>query len=161
MCNVAVIIVLSKMSLVLICIFFHQMLPSLCGDAPQGMVTVTNKNSHDLPCLLSTNCHRSFVLIVSCGVPGIFTSILIWSSKQFFLLLNDILKLFIGCHNIDVIMSAMTSQITSLTVVYSTVYSDADQRKIKSPRHWPLWGEFTGTGEFPAQMASYAENVSI
>ena len=24
-----------------------------------------------------------------------------------------------------------------------------------------LWGEFTGTGEFPAQRASYAENVSI
>ena len=32
---------------------------------------------------------------------------------------------------------------------------------IKAPRHWPLCGEFTGTDEFPAQMASYAENVSI
>ena len=32
---------------------------------------------------------------------------------------------------------------------------------IKAPRHWPLCGEFTGTGEFPAQRASYAENVSI
>ena len=32
---------------------------------------------------------------------------------------------------------------------------------IKAPRHWPLCGEFTGTGEFPAQMASNAENVSI
>ena len=31
----------------------------------------------------------------------------------------------------------------------------------KAPRHWPLCGEFTGTGEFPAQMASYAEKVSI
>ena len=30
---------------------------------------------------------------------------------------------------------------------------------IKAPRHWPLCGEFTG--EFPARMASYAENVSI
>ena len=27
--------------------------------------------------------------------------------------------------------------------------------------HRPLCGEFTGTGEFPAQRASYAENVSI
>ena len=58
-------------------------------------------------------------------------------------------------------MTMMASQITSLTVVYSTVYSDADQRNIKAPRHWPLCGEFTGTGEFPAQRASYAENVSI
>ena len=31
----------------------------------------------------------------------------------------------------------------------------------KAPRRWPLCGEFTGTAEFPAQRASYAENVSI
>ena len=33
------------------------------------------------------------------------------------------------CHCSDVIMGAMGSQITSLTIVYSTVYSCADQRK--------------------------------
>ena len=32
-------------------------------------------------------------------------------------------------HYDDVIMTTMASQITSLTVVYSTVYSDADPRK--------------------------------
>ena len=64
-------------------------------------------------------------------------------------------------HYNDVIMTTVASQITSLTVVYSTVYSDADQRNIKAPRHCPLCGEFTGTGEFPAQRASYAENASI
>ena len=42
-------------------------------------------------------------------------------------------------------MGAMVSQITSLAIVYSTVYSGADQL----------------TGEFPVQMASNAENVSI
>ena len=35
------------------------------------------------------------------------------------------------------------------------------KENIKAPRHWPLCGEFTGTGEFPAQRASYAEYVSI
>ena len=35
-------------------------------------------------------------------------------------------------HYIDVIMTTMASQITSLTVVYSNVYSDADQRKHQS-----------------------------
>ena len=35
-------------------------------------------------------------------------------------------------HYTDVIMTTMASQITSLTVVYSTVYSDADQRKYQS-----------------------------
>ena len=35
-------------------------------------------------------------------------------------------------HYNDVIMGAIASQITSLTVVYSTIYSDADQRKHQS-----------------------------
>ena len=35
-------------------------------------------------------------------------------------------------HYIDVMMTTMASQITSLTVVYSTVYSDADHRKHQS-----------------------------
>ena len=35
------------------------------------------------------------------------------------------------------------------------------KKNIKARRHWPLCGEFTGSGEFPAQRASNAENVSI
>ena len=50
-------------------------------------------------------------------------------------------------------MSAKTSQITSLTIVYSTVYSAADQRKHQSSASL--------VGEFPAQRASNAENLSI
>ena len=53
-------------------------------------------------------------------------------------------------------MGAMASQITSLTIVYSTIYRDADQRKHQSSASLAF-----GTGEFPAQMASNAENVSI
>ena len=64
-------------------------------------------------------------------------------------------------HYGDVIMGAIAYQITSLTIVYSTVYSDADQSNIKAPRHLSLCGNSPGTGEFPAQMASNAENVSI
>ena len=58
-------------------------------------------------------------------------------------------------HYGDVIMGTMVSQITSLTIVYSTVYSDADQRKhqssaslalmrglhrrpVYSPHKWPV-----------------------
>ena len=50
-------------------------------------------------------------------------------------------------HYDDVIMDAIASQITSLTIVYSTVYSDADQRKhqssasmafVHSPHKWPV-----------------------
>ena len=43
-------------------------------------------------------------------------------------------------------MGAIASQITSLTIVYSTVYSDADQRKHQSSASLAF--------EFPAQMNS-------
>ena len=39
---------------------------------------------------------------------------------------------YMPSHYSEVIMSAMASQITSLTIVYSTVYSGADQRKQQS-----------------------------
>ena len=52
---------------------------------------------------------------------------------------------FIRHHYIDVIMTTMTSQITSLTVVYSTVYSDADQRKHQSSASLAfVWGIHRG-----------------
>ena len=58
-------------------------------------------------------------------------------------------------HYEDVIMDTIASQITSLTIVYSIVYSDADQRKhqssaslafvrgihrspVNSPHKWPV-----------------------
>ena len=52
-------------------------------------------------------------------------------------------------------MSTMASQIISLTVIYSTVYSGKGQRKqnIKAPRYWPLWGEFTGDRWIPRTKA--------
>ena len=52
-------------------------------------------------------------------------------------------------HYGDVIMGAIASQITSLTIAYSTVYSDEDLRNPKAPRHWPLCGEFTGDRWIP------------
>ena len=123
-------------------------------------------------------------------------------------------------HYNDIIMITMASQITSLTIVYSSVYSSADQRKhqssvslafvrgihqssANSPHKgpvtrkkfpfddvimvihslhiqaqptshliqlslgdvtvilWPLCGESPVTDEFPAQLASNAENMSI
>ena len=59
--------------------------------------------------------------------------------------------IFAITHYNDVIMGTIASQITSLTIVYSTVYSDADQRKHesstslafvrgihRSPVNWPV-----------------------
>ena len=41
-------------------------------------------------------------------------------------------------HYCDVIMGTVAAQITSLTIVYSTVYSDADQRKHQSSASLPF-----------------------
>ena len=51
-------------------------------------------------------------------------------------------------------MGAIASQIISLTIVYSTVYSDADQRKHQR-------SALPAFVQGPAQMASNAENASI
>ena len=64
-------------------------------------------------------------------------------------------------HYTDVIMGAIASRIISLTIVYSTVYSDADQRKHQSSASLTFVRGIFVPGEFPAQMARIAEKFSI
>ena len=52
-------------------------------------------------------------------------------------------------------MGAMASQITSLTIVYSTVYSDADQRQHQSS------ASLAFERGIHRPMASNMENISI
>ena len=52
-------------------------------------------------------------------------------------------------HYNDVIMGAIASQITSLTIVLSIVYSDADHRKHQSSASLAFVGEFTGDRWIP------------
>ena len=58
-------------------------------------------------------------------------------------------------HYSDVIVGAMTSQITASRLFTQPFIQAQIKENIKAPRHWPLCGEFT------AQMASNADNVSI
>ena len=55
-----------------------------------------------------------------------------------------IVNLIFAGHCSDVIMGRIASRITSLTIIYSTIYSDADQRKHQSSASLALYGEFTG-----------------
>ena len=58
-------------------------------------------------------------------------------------------------------MTTIASQITSLTVVFSTVYSDVDQRKHQSSASLAfVWGIHRDRW-IPRTKGSYAENVSI
>ena len=53
-------------------------------------------------------------------------------------------------HYNDVIMGTMAFQITSLTIVYSTVYSGADQSKHQSSASLAfVWGSHRGPVNFP------------
>ena len=59
-------------------------------------------------------------------------------------------------------MGAMPSQISSLMIVYSTVHSGADLKKISKLRVTGICaGNSPVTGEIPAQIGSNAENISI
>ena len=59
-------------------------------------------------------------------------------------------------------MRAIASQITSPTIVYSTLYSRGRSKKTSKLRVTGLCEiNLPVTGEFPAQMASNTENVSI
>ena len=64
-------------------------------------------------------------------------------------------------HYNDVIMTKMASRITSLAVVYSTAYSDADQRKHQSSASLAFVWRIHRDRWIPRTKASYAENVSI
>ena len=82
------------------------------------------------------------------------------NTNSFYLLLLQTPPL----HYSDVIMGAMASQITSPTIVYSSVYSGVDKKNPKTSklRVTDLWaGNSSVTGEFPTQMASDAGNVSM
>ena len=71
---------------------------------------------------------------------------------------------YLTVHYNDVIMSTMASQITSLTIVYlavSVVFGRRSKKTSKLRVTGLCAGNSSGTGEFPAQMGSSAENVSI
>ena len=57
-------------------------------------------------------------------------------------------------------MGAMASQITSLTIVYSTFIQTQIKENIKALPHWPLCMEFTGDWWIPQTHGQYnKENV--
>ena len=65
----------------------------------------------------------------------------------------DIFKVF-HQHYCDVIMGAVASQITSPTIVYSTVYSDTDERKHQSSASLAfVWEIHRGSGNSPHKWA--------
>ena len=89
---------------------------------------------------------------------GVLCNVIHDNNNIFVYKLNNLQPL----HYKYIIMSAMASQITSLTIVYSTVYSRCKSKITAKLRHSGFGvGNSPVTGEFPAQGASNAVNASI
>ena len=58
-------------------------------------------------------------------------------------------------------MGAMAYQITSLAIVYSTIYPDTDQRRHKRRVTGLCEGDSPVTGELPSKRPSNAKDVFI
>ena len=60
-------------------------------------------------------------------------------------------------------MGAIASQIINITIVYSTqpFIQTLIKENTKAPRHWPLFGEFTGQRWIPRTKGQERGNDSI
>ena len=84
---------------------------------------LTDPWGHDMGCLYI--CHTNPTMH---QYTGIFYTGLLWIPIP----VNVLFVSLHCCHYNDVIMSTMATQITSLTIVYSTIYSGTNQRKHQS-----------------------------
>ena len=112
----------------------------VCGHITFDDLTVTTTWLHEVAenSLLSTGCNP---------LNGLLAYMQQWTGSK-------LIRVVI-IHNDDVMTAAIASLVTSLTIVYSTVYSDADQRRhqssaslafvwvihrvpVNSPHKWPV-----------------------
>ena len=109
-----------------------------------SVTIVLSKYSTFLPAVFNTqecckvdgSCQGEFVIVISILVPYYLFHIISTRDR--------------ASHYGDVVMGTVASQITSLTIVYSTVYSDADQRKHQSSASLAfVWGIHRGPVNSP------------
>ena len=113
-------------------------------------------------CTLKRKCHFDEIFFTGCTGDN-FRYSQWWKFRQTGnISLQCIPTTGASMHYNDVIMSVMVSQIAGVLIVHSTVCSVADQRKHQSSASVAfVRGNSPVTGEFPAQRASNAENVSF
>ena len=127
---------------------FMMALPALC-------INQCRKNPYGV----SPSCMKIDWWSCQCSIQQVTVSIVLSTARAPFISISDELVVIFQAkaglpglptkrwylktinHHSNVMMGAMTSQITGVLIVCSTVCSDADQRDIKAPRHWPLWEE--------------------
>ena len=131
---------------ILVCLQLHTFQGCFC---PQTFFENTGLKSllwNSVSCLHSNQDIRQgcFVLCAQLVVPVVFGAV---QEILFAPFVGSSFWQIYSKHYYDVIMTTMASQVTSPMVVYSTVYSDADQRKHQSSAslafvwgiHWDRW----------------------
>ena len=111
---------------------------------------------------LSINYQEYSMVVDTCEILNIVAELYHISNTDGLLPLTcDIHKGNKLIHHSVVIMNMMASQITGVSIVYSTSCSGADKKISKLRVIGLCEGNPTVNGEFPAQRASNAEHVSI
>ena len=127
------------------------------GIIPYAIVDTRDRKHQCLLIALQDLSYWWFKILVSNHFANILILVLFNCKQQYCYAKSRHLWEAYG-HYDDVIMGAMAFQITSLTIVYSTVYSDADQRThqtsaslafvrgihpgpVNSPHKWPVTRE--------------------
>ena len=133
----------------------------IIGDCP---IICHNIFTHDLKTSMHSQIYQTRLKFLTRQFPG-YTSMPYrrkawWLFKIFF---TQASQSWSESHYIDVIMGAMASQITGVTIVYSTVLSRRRSKKTSklSINRLHEGGSSPVTGELSSQRASNAENVSI
>ena len=100
--------------------------------------------------------------LAQCWFWSEFSQEVFWVSKcPFDILIDTLTSDMIYRSNLKYRFSAHFAYWNAALSFTQSLIQTQIKESIKAPRHWALCVEFTGTGEFPAQMASNAENVSI
>ena len=89
--------------------------------------------------------------------PSVYRSIYGFTARLFKKIINEFSWYSRMIHHYrDVIISAMASEITDVSIVYSTVYGRRSKKTLKlRVTAWPLWGEFTGDRWIPCTQGQW------
>ena len=94
-----------------------------------GLCVGNSPVTGEFPAQMASNTKKFHFMTSSCGFRSLsHVSSELWMLARLKFYCAEV-SWYLPFHYIDVIMTTIASQITSLMVVYSTVYSDADQSK--------------------------------
>ena len=118
--------------------------PSVTGESPSALIFCW--------LLACTNCWTNKLMVIwdSIRPCDIIVMMFVCAEQKTCHMYPIFTRVAVTSHYDDVIMSTIASQITSLTIVYSTIYSGVDQSKYQSSASLAfVWGNHRGPVNSP------------